>query len=115
VVSLADRRKQRGSMLDAENDDMLNKLKDDAEFLERDGAGKRNALEEIAEDPDFEDPDDGVGSGMRGNVGGNLAEIRESIDDEMEGSPMKKSLGQTIEPDQNMSYMIGNMSPDKVN
>lgn len=80
-------------MLDAENDDMLNKLKDDAEFLEREGAGKRSALEEIAEDPDFEDPDDIVESGMRANRAGNLAEIRENIDDEMEGSPMKKSLG----------------------
>lgn len=89
MVSLADRRKQRGSMLDAENDDMLNKLKDEAEFLEREGAGKRNALEEIAEDPDSED--------------------------DMEGSPMKRTLGQTIEPDQNMSYMIGNMSPEKPN
>ena len=80
-------------MLDAENDDMLNKLKDGAEFLEREGAGKRNALEEIAEDEDNEDPDDLVGSGTRLNRAGNLAEIRVSIEDEMEGSPMKKSLG----------------------
>ena len=53
VVSLADRRKQRGSMLDEENDDMLNKLKDDAgNFF----ADKKKDLEEITEDPEaFED------------------------------------------------------------
>jgi hypothetical protein len=90
---------------------MLAKLKEDSEFLDREGAGrKKNALEEIAEDPeDYED----ASKVIRPQ---NLTVIREDNDDDLEASPQKGMLGNVLEPDQNISQYYNQMhhSNDKM-